>query len=36
MNFKKANNITGWVICAIACIVYIATAEATGSFWDTG
>ncbi len=36
MNFKKVNNITGWVICAIACIIYIATAEATGSFWDTG
>lgn len=36
MNFKKVNNITGWVICAIACLVYILTAEATGSFWDTG
>jgi len=36
MNFKKVNNITGWIICAIACIVYIATAEASASFWDTG
>ncbi len=36
MNFKKVNNITGWIICALACIVYIATAEASASFWDTG
>ena len=36
MNFKKVNNITGWVICIIACLVYILTAEASGSFWDTG
>lgn len=36
MNFKKFNNITGWVICAIACSVYILTAEATGSLWDCG
>ena len=36
MTFKKINNITGWVICIAACLVYILTAEATGSFWDTG
>jgi hypothetical protein len=36
MNFRKVNNITGWVICVIACLVYILTAEASGSFWDTG
>ena len=36
MNFRKVNNISGWVICVIACLVYILTAEATGSFWDTG
>ncbi len=36
MQFKKINNITGWVICAIACTVYIMTAEAGGSFWDCG
>ncbi|MFY8127914.1 MAG: DUF2723 domain-containing protein [Chitinophagaceae bacterium] len=36
MNFKKLNNITGWVICAIACTVYILTAEAGGSLWDCG
>lgn len=36
MNFRKINNITGWVVCIIACIVYILTREATGSFWDCG
>lgn len=36
MSFNKINNITGWVICIVACLVYILTAEATGSFWDTG
>lgn len=36
MNFRKVNNITGWVICAIASLVYILTAEKSGSFWDTG
>jgi hypothetical protein len=36
MSFKKINNITGWVICLIACSVYIMTMEATGSLWDCG
>lgn len=36
MNFRKVNNITGWVIFVIASLVYILTAEATASFWDTG
>ncbi|MFL5788185.1 MAG: protein O-mannosyl-transferase family, partial [Flavisolibacter sp.] len=36
MNFRKVNNITGWVICAIASLVYILTAEKAGSFWDCG
>ncbi|MEO8171986.1 MAG: DUF2723 domain-containing protein [Sediminibacterium sp.] len=36
MQFKKINNIVGWVVCLIACTVYILTAEAGGSFWDCG
>jgi len=36
MNYKKVNNLTGWVICLIACLVYILTMEASGSFWDCG
>src|SRR5215208_6078947 len=36
MNFRKVNNIAGWIVCAIASLVYILTAEMRGSFWDTG
>lgn len=36
MNYKKINNIGGWIICAIACTVYVLTAEAGASFWDCG
>ena len=36
MNFKRINNITGWVICIIACSVYVLTMEKNGSLWDCG
>ncbi|QHS58312.1 glycosyltransferase family 117 protein [Chitinophaga agri] len=36
MNFKRTNNLVGWVVCIIACTVYIMTMEATGSLWDCG
>ena len=36
MSFKRVNNITGWVICFIACTVFIMTSEAGGSLWDCG
>ncbi|HTN38242.1 MAG TPA: DUF2723 domain-containing protein, partial [Arachidicoccus sp.] len=36
MNFKKSNNIVGWVVCLIACTTYILTTELGGSFWDCG
>lgn len=36
MNFNRVNNIVGWIVCFIACCVYVLTMEATGSFWDTG
>jgi hypothetical protein len=36
MNFRKVNNIAGWVVFVIASLVYILTAEMRGSFWDCG
>jgi len=36
MNYKKLNNIIGWVIWAIATFVYVSTIEPTTSFWDCG
>ncbi|MGC4099891.1 protein O-mannosyl-transferase family [Ferruginibacter sp.] len=36
MSFKRINNITGWLVCIVACAVYIMTMEATGSLWDCG
>ncbi|MBS1592099.1 MAG: DUF2723 domain-containing protein, partial [Bacteroidetes bacterium] len=36
MNFKKTNNIIGWIVGIIACTTYVLTAEASGSFWDCG
>lgn len=36
LNYKKLNNIIGWVIFAIATVVYILTLEPTTSWWDCG
>ena len=36
MSFKRINNITGWIVCIIACGVYIMTMEVSGSLWDCG
>src|SRR6478672_9853058 len=36
MNFRKVNNITGWVVFIIASLTYILTAEKSGSLWDCG
>lgn len=36
MRYNKVNNITGWVIFAIASFVYLSTIESTASLWDCG
>jgi len=36
MDYKKLNNITGWMAFTIALITYILTIEPTVSFWDCG
>jgi len=34
--FKKLNNLTGWIVWAIATVTYCCTIEPTASFWDCG
>ena len=36
MNFQKSNNITGWLVFALALITYWLTMEETASYWDCG
>lgn len=36
MNFQKSNNITGWLVFAIALATYWLTMEETASYWDCG
>lgn len=36
MNFKKVNNLTGWVVFVISMLTYMLTREARGSLWDCG
>jgi hypothetical protein len=36
LNFKQINNVTGWVVFAVATLVFVLTVEQTASFWDPG
>ncbi len=36
MNYKRLNTIVGWLVFAVAMIVYYFSAERTGSLWDCG
>ncbi len=36
MNYRKVNNLVGWIVGGIAAIVYLMTMERTTSFWDCG
>ncbi len=34
--YKRINNLTGWIVFAIAAWVYLSTIESTASLWDCG
>ncbi len=36
MNYRNIGNIAGWIVFAIATIVYYFSVERTGSLWDCG
>ncbi|HSJ69474.1 MAG TPA: DUF2723 domain-containing protein [Anditalea sp.] len=36
LDYRKVNNLTGWVVFLFATIVYVLTIEETASFWDPG
>lgn len=36
MNYKRLSNISGWLVFAVAAVVYFFSAERTGSLWDCG
>lgn len=36
MDFKKVNNISGWIIFLIAMVTYVSSMEPTASLWDCG
>ncbi len=36
LEFKKINNLVGWIVFVIATGVYLATVQRTASYWDCG
>lgn len=36
LDYKKVNNLTGWLVALVATLVYVLTVEQTASFWDPG
>lgn len=36
LDYKKVNNLTGWLVFLVATIVFVLTVEETASFWDPG
>lgn len=36
LDYKKVNDLTGWLVFLVATTVYILTVEQTASFWDPG
>ena len=36
LTYKQINNLSGWLVFAIATLVYVLTVEQTASFWDPG
>ncbi len=36
MNFRKVNNLAGWITGGIATLVYLISMEKTASYWDCG
>lgn len=36
LDYRRINNLTGWIVFLIASLVYVLTIEETASFWDPG
>lgn len=36
LDYKKVNNLTGWLVFIVSTLVYVLTVEETASFWDPG